>query len=522
MRAVLRRAGTSILAITLLLICFAALAGGAAARTAYYTGSGEAEGFAAPVNLETGAVGAQVPVETEGTPPDVAISPDGSTAYVPAYNELVRIDVASNSKLSAIPMSVTPWAIAISPDGTRAYTADFFDEGVSVIDLATGAEIGTPIPVGEFPAGIAVTPDGTRVYVANELSESVSVIDVASNAVIATIPVGTPGEEIAVAPSGNRAFALPFEGSVTPIDLTTDTVGTGVPFTGFGGDIAILPDGSRAYITNRESQVVPPQLLPLNLGTETFESGLEVSGEEAEALAIVPDQPPHAAFSASPEAAAPGETVGFDASASTDPDGNVARYDWDFGDGTSAANAGATPSHAYAKAGTYQVTLTTTDNEGCSTEVVFTGQTAYCNGSAVARATRTVTVEEAAAKCPSIAPKATSFKPRVRPGHVVPGVRVRLATGTPARLTVRAKLLWKHHATKLHGLSVNVRRWRRVRFPIPAKLRNALPLGTRVTVKLQVTARPRQGSCKAKTTHKTLHLRVVKVFPNAVQAKRPR
>ncbi|RZQ63647.1 PKD domain-containing protein [Amycolatopsis suaedae] len=52
----------------------------------------------------------------------------------------------------------------------------------------------------------------------------------------------------------------------------------------------------------------------------------------------------------------------FDGSASSDPDGSIASYAWDFGDGKSGE--GATPSHSYATAGEYTVKLTVTDNEG--------------------------------------------------------------------------------------------------------------------------------------------------------------
>ncbi|MEM7220381.1 MAG: PKD domain-containing protein [Pseudomonadota bacterium] len=52
----------------------------------------------------------------------------------------------------------------------------------------------------------------------------------------------------------------------------------------------------------------------------------------------------------------------FDGSASTDGDGSVASYDWDFGDGSSAT--GANTSHQYAAEGEYTVTLLVTDNEG--------------------------------------------------------------------------------------------------------------------------------------------------------------
>ncbi len=53
----------------------------------------------------------------------------------------------------------------------------------------------------------------------------------------------------------------------------------------------------------------------------------------------------------------------FNAAGSQDSDGTIAGYAWDFGDGSSGS--GQTPTHAYA-AGTYQVTLTVTDNGGAS------------------------------------------------------------------------------------------------------------------------------------------------------------
>jgi subtilisin family serine protease len=52
----------------------------------------------------------------------------------------------------------------------------------------------------------------------------------------------------------------------------------------------------------------------------------------------------------------------FNGSGSTDPDGTIASYAWNFGDGSTAT--GATVSHSYASAGTRNVTLTVTDNGG--------------------------------------------------------------------------------------------------------------------------------------------------------------
>ena len=55
------------------------------------------------------------------------------------------------------------------------------------------------------------------------------------------------------------------------------------------------------------------------------------------------------------------------AAASSDPDGTIVSYDWDFGDGF--LGTGVTAQHTYAAAGTYQVKLTVRDNDGLSSSV---------------------------------------------------------------------------------------------------------------------------------------------------------
>jgi PKD repeat protein len=77
------------------------------------------------------------------------------------------------------------------------------------------------------------------------------------------------------------------------------------------------------------------------------------------------NQAPIAAFNSS----ATGRTVTVNGSGSSDPDGSVASYAWNWGDGT-AAGSGVTASHTYAAAGTYQVTLTVTDDKGDTGEAI--------------------------------------------------------------------------------------------------------------------------------------------------------
>ena len=79
---------------------------------------------------------------------------------------------------------------------------------------------------------------------------------------------------------------------------------------------------------------------------------------------VAVNEPPVALFTYSPPSPGLGEWISFDATASVDPDGSIASYSWNFGDGTSSA--GAVAWHRFSTPGTYQVTLTVQDNNGVS------------------------------------------------------------------------------------------------------------------------------------------------------------
>jgi hypothetical protein len=73
-------------------------------------------------------------------------------------------------------------------------------------------------------------------------------------------------------------------------------------------------------------------------------------------------QSPVAIIRATPTVGKPPLTVQFDGTSSSDPDGSITAYKWDFGDGERAT--GPKVSHTYTGAGFYSVTLTVEDNSG--------------------------------------------------------------------------------------------------------------------------------------------------------------
>ncbi len=73
---------------------------------------------------------------------------------------------------------------------------------------------------------------------------------------------------------------------------------------------------------------------------------------------------PIASFTASTLAGEAPLTVNFSAILSSDSDGVITKYEWDFGDGSSGT--GSSVSHTYTAAGTYTVVLRVTDNDGAT------------------------------------------------------------------------------------------------------------------------------------------------------------
>ncbi|MDT3329634.1 PKD domain-containing protein [Microbacterium sp. KSW-18] len=78
-------------------------------------------------------------------------------------------------------------------------------------------------------------------------------------------------------------------------------------------------------------------------------------------VAPAPNQAPVAAFSSSVASL----TASVDASASSDTDGSIASYSWNWGDG-SPSSTGKTASHVYESAGDHVITLTVVDDDGAS------------------------------------------------------------------------------------------------------------------------------------------------------------
>ena len=87
---------------------------------------------------------------------------------------------------------------------------------------------------------------------------------------------------------------------------------------------------------------------------------------EIEASGPPPNQAPVASFIATPETGEAILQVSFNATGSSDSDGTIFSYTWDFGDGETGF--GAIRNHSYSEWGNYLAKLTVTDNDGSTDE----------------------------------------------------------------------------------------------------------------------------------------------------------
>ncbi|HEX5713921.1 MAG TPA: PKD domain-containing protein [Solirubrobacterales bacterium] len=169
--------------------------------------------------------------------------------------------------------------------------------------------------------------------------------------------------------------------------------GTAVAFDGSGssdsdGSVAKYEwdfDGNGSYEVNAGASAITNKTFAA-AGTRTV--GLRITdnngGTATSSLSVeIQNRAPAASFTTTPSTAQSGVAIAFNGAGSTDPDGTIAKYEWDFdnnGSYETDAGATATTNRAFFTPGTLTVGLRVTDNNGAS-----------------ATTTRTVTVTNAPA-----------------------------------------------------------------------------------------------------------------------------
>lgn len=286
---------------------------------------------------------------------------------------------------SVVAGSTTPYTVTVTGGPALTWGIDVAAAGATLTTSGTGTKLlrneivhSAPSATGTFTFNLVApaTPGTATIFAAglsgdNDGTEAGDGTGTTSMTVTVTAAAGGGGG----GPGGGTPPAL----TAKIVAPTTVVAGTAVSFDGStstapaGGTIAAynwnFGDGSSGTGPTTTHTYVAAGTATVTL-TVTDGTGATNMATQAITVQAAGTAAPPTANPGGPYTGTAGAPVQFNGSGSSAPAGTISSYSWDFGDNT-AAGTGASPTHTYAAAGTYNVMLTVTDN----TNVTGTAQT---------------------------------------------------------------------------------------------------------------------------------------------------
>lgn len=248
-----------------------------AAQRVYVSDSGNGDVAVAPINEETGALGAALtPVATTGNNNEaIAFTPNGSQLFTGDGTGISRFAVdAGTGALTGPTATATTsgYGVVVTPNSSFIYQAGGGD--IYAFALNADGTIGAPVPGSPFtpasyPDGLAVTPDGKYLYSANNNDSTVGAFSIAANGALTELtgsPYAVSGAPYAISltPDGKRlyvpsrnvapnrvyAYDIGSSGALTPVVGSPFNQNAGVA-NSFGS--TVTPDGKYLFTANFNS-----------------------------------------------------------------------------------------------------------------------------------------------------------------------------------------------------------------------------------------------------------------------------
>jgi len=305
------------------------------------------------VSVGAGAAPGTYPITVTGTgttashTTTVTLVVSASDFSISAYPLFLTVPQGSRGTATIGTSSLTAQTVALSADGVPDGTAiRFSPASVTAGGSSTmTVDVGPATLWGWYTLTVVGTGAGTTHTVTITLYVALSNNDFSS---------GAGPASLSVAQGTSRTSTIQTtltSGSAQTVDLSASgqPAGTSVSFS----PSSVTAGGSATMPVSVGSATVP--------GTYTITvTGTGASATHATTVALTVTAAPTARFTSSCTAL----TCSVDGSSSADPDGSIASYAWEFGDG--ASGSGRTATHTYSRAGSYTVTLTVTDDAGAS------------------------------------------------------------------------------------------------------------------------------------------------------------
>jgi hypothetical protein len=227
------------------------------------------------------------------------------------------------------------------PANTLTFSLDAGAPAGATIGASSGVFNWTPPTAGTFPVTVRVTDNGVP-PLSDAESFTITVQGV-NHAPVLTQPADMTVDENATADQPLSATD-PDAGDVLAFSKVS-----GPAFMTVDGSIHLAPGSSDAGVYTGTVRVTDNGVPPLS-DSKSFQITVNNVNRAPTANA---DGPYNGSV---------GTSINFDGTGSSDPDGDVLTYAWDFGDG--GTGTGATPAHTYAADTTFNVTLRVTDPDG--------------------------------------------------------------------------------------------------------------------------------------------------------------
>jgi DNA-binding beta-propeller fold protein YncE len=244
----------------------------------------------------------QIATIAEGgyTAHELAVTPDGKTAFVPIYGssgvgqpgtdgQIIDVmDVASRKVISKIDFGhgVRPHCAVFNRADGLLYVTTELDKQIAIIDPKTYKVVGS-IPTGQQESHmLTISPDGKRGYTANVGPGSVSVLDIPNRKLLTVIQVVPKNvQRIAITPDGKWVFTSDQEKPrLAVIDTLTNEVDKWVDLPDVAYGTAVTPDGKYLLLTQPKTS----KLAVLDLATMKVTRSLDMPKSPQE-IVVQPD-----------------------------------------------------------------------------------------------------------------------------------------------------------------------------------------------------------------------------------------
>jgi PKD repeat protein len=297
----------------------------------------------------------------DSSPVDTSANPTHQYAAAGDYTATLTVtDDSGDTDTATVAVHVAanqpPTAVANgNPGGGKAPLTVVFSSAGSVDN--DGTITGYSWDFGDSsPADTSANPSHTYTD-PGTYTATLTVTDDNGDTGQATVPVNVGNPNV---PPTAQAAATPSSGKA-PLDVAFSSAGSGDSdgtITGYSWDFG---DGSPADTSANPSHTyTDPGTYTAKLTVTDDDGATNMTTVSVTANANVA---PTANATATPSSGHTPLTVAFNSDASTDSDGTITGYSWDFGD-SSPLDTTADPSHQYTAAGTYTAQLTVTDDDG--------------------------------------------------------------------------------------------------------------------------------------------------------------